>query len=510
MPPRSIRYRFSVSLIMTIGRSAISFLTGIAVARGMGPAEFGTFTFLLGSFTSIRALFDMGSSLAFYTFISQKSRGLGFIYAYFLWQGLQFLVMLAFVGLLLPQDWLNLIWLGTDSHLVLAALAASFLQQQTWQTFTQLGDSIRKTHVIQLIGLGVVVAHLALVLVIWYIGQLGVLLLLVLICAEYAVASVLVWKTVRPILDTGEQPPTPKAIATEYWAYCSPLIIYSWFGFAYTFSDNWMLQYFGGSVEQGYYAVGNQFSALSLFATTAMLQILWKEVAEAHAKGNIDAVKRLHRKVSRLLFAVAALISGFLIPWSVELTTLTLGPAYVDGAPILALMLLYPMHQTMGQINNTIFFATSSTRIQVTIGIITALVGIPISYFVLAPTDATLPGFALGGLGRAIKLVVLTAVVVNLTSWWHCRANNWSYDWINQFQTLGVVAFGGLVSYSLANLIGGYWELPPIARGAIAFPFYCFVLAALLGIFPDIVGLSKLDVRNALAKANRLRMLRRQ
>ena len=348
------------------------------------------------------------------------------------------------IWLLLPREWVDLIWIGRDRGLVIAALVASFMQQQAWQTFTQIGDSLRQTHRVQLVGLIVVVSHFALVLLAWSQGLLGVRLL-IFVCIEYFIASVLVWRMLGPELGEGKEPLDMRTLVRDYWSYCSPLVLYSWFGFAYTFADNWMLQRFGGSTQQAFYAVGTQFSAISRFATTSMLQIFWKEVAEAHAKGDSLLVEKLYKKVSRFLYAVAAVISGLLIPWSRELILITLGPAYIQGTFILALVLLYPLHQTMGQINSTVFFATARTGAQVKIGIASALVSIPLSYFILAPIDAVVPGLGLGGAGLAIKLVVMTVVVVNLISWWFCRTHKWNFDWTYQFQSLAGAVAGGLL-----------------------------------------------------------------
>ena len=306
---RSIRFRFAASLGANILRAGLSFITGLVVARGIGPSEFGEFTFLLGSFTAIRQLLDMGSSNAFFTFLSRNRRTKGFVFVYLAWQGLQFILPVIAIGFLLPQQWIDLIWIGRDRSLVVAALAASFMQQQAWQSFMQIGDSLRQTHRVQLVGLATTGVHFVLVVFAWQQGLLGLYLLFAFIACEYLAASMLVWYMLRSELDRSTQPLDMRALGRQYWAYCAPLAIYSWLGFAYTFSDNWMLQRFGGSVQQAFYAIGAQFSTLSMFATASLLQIFWKEVAEAQARGDREVIERLYRKVSRLLYAVAAVIS---------------------------------------------------------------------------------------------------------------------------------------------------------------------------------------------------------
>jgi hypothetical protein len=54
-------------------------------------------------------------------------------------------------------------WLGHARQVVVLAFVATFLQQQVWQTVNQIAEASRKTVSVQLLGLGVAVAHLALV-----------------------------------------------------------------------------------------------------------------------------------------------------------------------------------------------------------------------------------------------------------------------------------------------------------------------------------------------------------
>jgi O-antigen/teichoic acid export membrane protein len=72
-----------------MARAAISLIAGLLVARGLGPSDYGNLAYLLGSFWAIRALLDMGSGSAFYTFIAQRHRGRLFYLVYFCWLGFE-------------------------------------------------------------------------------------------------------------------------------------------------------------------------------------------------------------------------------------------------------------------------------------------------------------------------------------------------------------------------------------------------------------------------------------
>ena len=81
---QSVKVRFLTTLFVNIARVGLSFIGGIIIARSLGPAVYGNYSFLLGSFISITTLLDMGTSSAFYTFLSQRKRGLKFYVYYFL------------------------------------------------------------------------------------------------------------------------------------------------------------------------------------------------------------------------------------------------------------------------------------------------------------------------------------------------------------------------------------------------------------------------------------------
>src|SRR5271167_2956984 len=106
----SVRQRFIFTVGSNLVRSLLSFTTGMILARWLGPATFGRMAFLLGTFLAIRPFLDMGTSTAFYTFMSQQPQSRRFVNAYLMWLGIQFLVPLCVVGLFLPPGWISWIW----------------------------------------------------------------------------------------------------------------------------------------------------------------------------------------------------------------------------------------------------------------------------------------------------------------------------------------------------------------------------------------------------------------
>ena len=498
-----------VSVGANVARATLTVLTGLLVARGLTPTGFGDLAFLLGSFTAIRSLLDMGTAGAFYTFISQRARGPAYYLAYWSWLGLQFLVTLLLVVVILPQSLIDGLWLGNSRGLIVLALAAAFMQQQVWMTIVQIGEAARNTVKVQLMGLAVIVVHLA-VIVVLLLGQwLSVVSVLVAVVCEYALASALSLRVLRGVSsDLGAAARFDlREMLREYWKYCKPLLALSLFGFLYEFADRWMLQEFGGADQQGFYQIAAQFAAVSLLATASILNIFWKEISEANDRKNQERVAYLYRKVSRALVMLGAVISCFLIPWSEQIVALLLGPAYGDAWPVLAIMFFYPIHQSMGQISGTILLATRQTRTYMLIGVFGMIASMPVAYFLLAPSgEGALRGMGLGAQGLAMKMVAMNTLLVNLQAWIIARNNGWKYDW--EYQVAGIVSALALgyfakiaVCLSMGGLCTGPDKWAPLAPFVVAGILYAIGVLLFLWMFPSVAGLDRRDLAGAASRA---------
>jgi O-antigen/teichoic acid export membrane protein len=235
--------------------------------------------------------------------------------------------------------------------------------------------------------------------------------------------------------------------------------------------------------------VGAQFAGIALIATTSVLRIFWKEIAEAHFNRDHARTERLYRRVSRLLFLIGALIAGFLIPWSKELLQLALGANYTQGAPALAIMFLYPVHQSMGQICGTMLYATERVGLQVTIGSCTMLGGMGLTYLALASPSASIPGFGLGSEGLAWKMVLTQIVAVNITSYVISRVCRWRFDWLFQPLSLSCALALGYGAHLFATkLVIASQTVAQVMIGGTMHVIFCGLLVL---SFPQLAGMQR-------------------
>lgn len=507
----SVKTRFMVSVGANLIRSLIGFFSGMLVARGLGPSNYGDLAFLIGSFSSILSLLDMGASNAFYTFLSRRSRGFIFFSVYFFWVGFQFSITLLFVAVIIPDHLFQQIWIGHDRWIVIIALLVVFMQQQVWQIVNQIGESMRKTVKVQLLNICVSLVYIMGVITLMTLGNLSLRSLMLLMLSQYILATSIAYLVLsRNNISRSDNDTSVKQILNEYWDYGKPLMMLSLFVFLYNFADKWLLQRFGGSVQQGYFQISNQFATVSLLATTSILSVFWKEIAHAWENKDLLKVERLYRKVSRGLVMLGAIISGLLIPWAEQIVKLVLGDSYSNAWPVLAIMLLYPIHQSMGQIGGTMLLASGQTKIHMYITVGTISISIPIAYLLLTPSDNY--GFNMGALGIALKMVILGGLSVNIQAWIISRINGWKFDWM--FQAIGiplVVAIG----YMVNQLVGQFWNLNDISIENLFMPvvlnsvLYIILVIWAIWLLPWLVGANKNDVKHlVLSMASRMKLMK--
>ena len=66
------RYIFSAGA--NVIRAILSFFAGILIAKGLGVEDYGIYSFLIASFGALLSILDLGTSNAFFTFISKKNQ----------------------------------------------------------------------------------------------------------------------------------------------------------------------------------------------------------------------------------------------------------------------------------------------------------------------------------------------------------------------------------------------------------------------------------------------------
>jgi O-antigen/teichoic acid export membrane protein len=294
-----------------------------------------------------------------------------------------------------------------------------------------------------------------------------------------------------------------KQMVREYTIYCAPLAVWCLAGFVKNFSEKWLLQTFGGAIEQGLYGVAFQIAiAISLF-TTSIQKIFWKETAEGIEKQDLGKVEKLYKRVTRILFAISAAISGFLMPWSREIIEVLLGVSYLGGVWTFRVLLIYPLYHALAATTSALYFTSSKTMMRAKIGMVFLGIHILVTYFVVAPRDAWLPGLELGSYGIALKLIILQIISVNVMTWWISKDYGWKYDWDFQIIVLLFSLGLGWACHEMVFGISGVFFMNLFAKFGLALIVYFSMASFAVWKRPDLAGVTQEDIRNFIGQVMR-------
>ncbi len=504
-PTDSVPRRFAVTLFANVVKLAIGVTTASVVPRALGPRDYGGFQFLTAAATTWRSFLDFGTSTAAYTY-NAKHRGSGAgAVLYARWLLLQIAILLLVIFLadrlgLAPRIWpeqrVFYVWVITGLE---------------WLTFVgtfllQLGDAKAETVRVQKINLITQLVRLALFLGLYALGvlALGTFVLASFVAAAFTVVGV-IGAFVLPKRRQYFQPASPdeqRQCRAFFLSYARPLAVLSVAVFAHDFFDRWLLQTASGSEQQGYFALGAQWSGIVLLFTTSALNIVWRELSAANAANDRARLQSVFEKATRSLFLVSCAM-GFLLAFNAGSFVHGLaGARYASAQSVTALMAFYPPYQTLGQLNGVFFYATERVSLYRNLTVGALVGGVVLSYVLVAPAGWLVPGLHLGAMGLAIK-----QVAINLVSVCVLHAFNSRYLGLriprqlgHQIATVAVVGVGSAAAFYAVTALGpaNIWARfawMGLAEGAL--------LAAVVFWLPGLLGLTPSEVREYWSRGQR-------
>ncbi|MDC1188011.1 lipopolysaccharide biosynthesis protein [Gammaproteobacteria bacterium] len=488
---QNISFRLAGSFFFNIIKSGVSFLTVILLARLIGPQDYGSMVFLTATFIAFQKLLDMSSTSAFFTFLSQRKRSTKFISFYWIWIGIQFSVSLIFICLFLSDDLIDAIWQGESRALIVLAFVATFMQQNVWTIVSQMVEAKRQSVRIQKMNALFSILHLIIIAGLWFLEYLILPIIFISVIFEWGIASILASRIYYEVEDKNQidfDNDTFYSVLNEFWKYCWPFLPFVFLSCIQDLSSAWMLQEWGGSKQQAYYGIGLQFAAVALIFTSSLLRIFWKEIAEAQHMQKHETVASLYFKATRGLFFVSAIFVGAISPWAKEIISIFLGKDYLSATIPLMLMLIYPAHQSLGQLGSAMLLATENVKAQVTLGAIFSTFGTIFAFIILSPYF----GLQLAATGLAIKMVTFQFIQVNAKAFVIAKIFRWKFDWLFQIVSLGLcLSLGWLLKIAVLFIFNEYIYLAFIISSVT----YLFLVILAAYIFPSMTGFTIFELK---------------
>jgi hypothetical protein len=138
-------------------------------------------------------------------------------------------------------------------------------------------------------------------------------------------------------------------------------------------------------------------------------------------------------------------------------------------------------------------YATGRVRAQVLIGMLNMTVSIVVTYFLLAPADAKIPGFGLGAVGLVGKMVVLQFIMVNIVALYLAKSMRIKVDWT--YQLIGCFGcFGsGWLAYTISREFSLFYSQAWFGF-LVAAVLHLIMVLVLVWIMPSLTGFSRSEI----------------
>lgn len=503
----SLKKRYSFKLLANISSFPITLINQSIFARGLGPIGYGDFNFLTNFFNQIIIFFDTGTSLCFYNKLSQRQDDKGLVKFYWLFSIVVVILLILFLFLIILINKEKYLWPDQKINFIVFALIWGIL---TWysQTISKMIDAYGLTSGGEILRIIQRVFSLILVAGMFYTKLLDLsnffyyqFFILLFLCFGWW--YILTKNKIPLIPSINLKFDNIKVYIKEFYDYSSPLISYSAISMGVGIFDLWLLQKFAGSIQQGFYGISFKISAICFLFTGALAPLLMREFAIAFNFSDISKMRNLFNRYVPLLYTIAALISVFISIQSSQVSILFGGSEFNNAAMPIAVMALYPIHQTYGQLSGSVFFASGQTRLYRNIGIITLLLGVILTFFLLAPTR--LLGLHLGSLGLAIKMVTIQFISVNIQLYFNAKFLAVSF-WKYLIHQLIIIIILGVIAY-FSKVILEFMLQYSLLSFFLSGILYVVISAAVIYFFPQLIAVSRFEQKKFLKIAlNKIRL----
>jgi O-antigen/teichoic acid export membrane protein len=242
-----------------------------------------------------------------------------------------------------------------------------------------------------------------------------------------------------------------------------------------------------GPIQQAFFGLAFKLSAISFMFTGAMTQLITREFSIAHGNNDKVQLATLFRRYIPLLYFISSIFSVFFITNAEVFTNIFGGDEFRNGTIPVAIMLLYPIHQTYGQLSGSLFYSTGQTKLYRNIGISIMPLGLVFTWLALSPNH--FGGFELGALGLAIKTVFLQFIAVNVQLYFNSKYLKLSFlkYLIHQFFTLIILFSIAFLSKWAVSLLINSLVLSAFLSGVM----YLIFILLVIYIFPQIISMMK-------------------
>jgi len=402
----------------------ISFILQSIIPRLLGPVSYGNYEFLNDLSNRIISFFESGNLMAFISKFNQNINNKKIIKYYSILYFIISLIYISIVSALIYFGYSQKIWVNQDSYLIILSVLLGILINLS-SFIIRLIDSYHltvegeKMRIFQLLlsTIFIVIIYLffsRISIYIFYFIQIIIFISLI-FGGLFIIRKTNFFESFKINLRKIDFYYHNK----YFFKYSHPIITFSLITLIIGFLERWMLQSFGGSLETGYFAISFKVGALIFIFTSAAIELLNREFSFLYGKRKIIELSNLFIQNFKVLYLLASFLS-VLVLYNTELIIKIIGgDEFRAAGSVLQILCLYPIHQTIGQLNGTLFYSTNRTNQYRNVGVISMICFFPLSFILLAPN--TYGGFNLGAVGLISYMIIYQLFSTNINLYYNCK-----------------------------------------------------------------------------------------
>jgi O-antigen/teichoic acid export membrane protein len=498
--PKRLIYKLVGNLLGVL----LSFFQAGLVSRALGPRSYGDYNFLINFFNQFVAFLEMRSSTFLYTSLSRDRAKTAVVAVYFFVALAISVVTVLFPVGIIAFGVQNAIWPDQNAVLI---VVASFVALIIWYTdlFAKTCDalgitvSLERARVVTRIILfvGIAVAAQWSVLNIQYYFTLQFVANLLLI----GVLGLALRRTKafdgRPL---HTRKPEMRSTLADVFSFSHPLFVYTLTALICDYADRWLLQRFGGSIQQGLFSLALNIGVAFNVLINALQPLVMREFSIAFEQEDWERARNVFAKLITASYTVSAFFLCYAAVNAEACIRIVGGRSFQDAAGVFAIMAFLPIVHNYSLLSGSTLYAAHKTRLLRNIGLITSPLSIAAAFLLVGPKEYGAMNF--GAIGLALKMVVLEFFGTNVILYFNSRMLAFSFRryFFHQVFVVAVLtaaAFGSREA-ALYVLDGTSKWIQVMVLGGL---LYAAVSLLMFHFIPFLVGIDKREAIAFLKKA---------
>lgn len=493
--------RVIYKIVTNIFTAIFNVIFSVIIPRSLGPSGFGLFELLNSNINQLISFLDSGTSSAFYTKLSQRPNDIGLINFYF--KIVLFILIILCAVFIILVSFLNLNEIFSDDNSIKYFLLAIIFCFGLYVSISLRNAADAYILTIKSEILTVVIKAIGVLIVLWlfitknltietlYYKEIIIIISIIFFSYYYILKKNWIERINDNIIKSNTND-----LKKEFWNYSHPLLIMTIIVSINVIVERWILQIFSGSIQQGYYSLALRISSIAMMFGGALSTLLVREVAIHFNNNDLAGSKLLMEKSIKLMYVVVTIFVAFILLFSREIIIIFVGQKYIESIATMQILAFYPLHQIIGQYAGSYFLGAGETKLYRNITIISTLLGLISTWFLLAPKEYF--GFELGSYGLALKTVLINIVIANISLYFVLKKIKTPFKNYLLHQILSLLIFIS-IAYICKYLAGLLFYN---SMYILLFAGFIYILISFIVVFskPSLIGSTKSEMVNILSK----------